>query len=67
MSGSTGMLAALKSLGERGEVVGHTRLHDEAQRRHNDVMLHHPMVGDLCSKSGKNGRQRLAHCLLFLF
>src|SRR5215510_785298 len=31
------------------------------------VMLPHPIVGDLCSKSGKNCRQRLAHCLLFLF
>ena len=33
-----------------------------------DVLLDYPMVvGDPCSKSGKNLRQRLAHHLLFLF
>jgi hypothetical protein len=61
------MLSTLKSLGERGEVAGPIRLHDEAQHRHNDVILHHAMVGDPCSKSAKNRWQRLAHRLLFLF
>src|SRR5262249_25173599 len=43
----------------------YARMSSHSVRLH--VMLHHLVVGDLCSKSGKNCRQRLAYCLFFLF